>query len=193
MMNELRNGQLRSIIAANPKKLVAVDFGNPGCPPCRAIKPWWDTLPKKFPHVVFCSAMCDSCPIDAQSYRITATPTFVFVLDGKEVNRILGPNKSQILATIEKYKTNGDPFAGSGRSLGGGGSSAAPKSHEQSDEYDEFVKNMLIEMGFEEKVALGALKATRNGTIDECIVYLEKIQNMKKSLLMKRKNTDNAQ
>lgn len=187
MALELHDGQLNHIIKSNSKKLVAIDFGNPGCPPCRAIKPWWDTLPKKYSTVVFCSIMCDNCPSDAQSYRITATPTFVFVLNGKEVNRILGPNKSQILSTIEKYKTNGDPFSGSGRSLSGSVSKNENNKENTNSqgENDDFVKNMLIEMGFSEKMACGALRATRNGTIDDCIIYLERLQLMKENLQKK--------
>ncbi|KAH0793764.1 Thioredoxin family protein [Histomonas meleagridis] len=177
MAQELHDGQLKNVVKANQKKLVAVDFGNPGCPPCRAIKPWWNTLPRKYPTVVFCSIECDNCPSDSREYQITATPTFVFIVNGKEVNRILGPNKPQILSTIEKYKTSGDPFAGQSHSINSTSQSNS-SSKPTMPIVDNYVRDMLLEMGFSQSLTQDALKFTNNGTIDECILYLERVQNL---------------
>lgn len=119
MSIKIRDGQLgRTIRSAGPK-LVAVDFSNPGCPPCRMIHPFWESLVQQYRNVVFCTVECNDCPTEAQEYRISATPTFVFILQGKEVHRIQGADKNAILATIEKYKGAGG-FSGSGHTLGDG-------------------------------------------------------------------------
>lgn len=177
MAQELKDGQLGAIIRKNTKKLVAVDFGNPGCPPCRAIKPWWNQLPAKYPNIVFCSIECESCPSDAQQHGITATPTFVFFLNGAEIKRITGPNKAEITAVLEKHKNSGAAFSGTGRSLGSASNSnnnAAPPPKVAVD--DNYVRDMLLEMGFPLSKVTKAMSLTNNGNIDDCVLELEKLQ-----------------
>lgn len=118
MSIQVKNGQLRRTINSAEGKLVAVDFSNPGCPPCRAIHPWWESLVQRYKTVVFCTVMCDDNPEDASQYQIRATPTFVFFVKGKEVERIQGANQQAILDVIEKYKGAGG-FSGEGHTLGG--------------------------------------------------------------------------
>jgi len=119
MSKELKDGQLKKFIQSNQKRLICVDFGNPDCPPCRAIKPFWDSLVTKYPTCDFYSITCNDNPGDSQENKIKATPTFVFFLKGQEVHRIQGANKNEIISTIEKFKPAGD-FSGSGRSIVGG-------------------------------------------------------------------------
>ncbi|OHS93081.1 hypothetical protein TRFO_12105 [Tritrichomonas foetus] len=192
MAKLLREGQINSIIKSSGKKLVAVDFSNPGCPPCRAIKPWWDSLPAKYPTVEFCTIMCQDCPGDAQAHSISGTPTFVFFQNGHEITRIVGPNKSQILSTIEKYKTTSS-FSGKARTLGDSSSTHPPQQnqphHAQQQQtqpppmIDNFTQNMLLEMGFPPSSVTKALAATSNGTVDQCVLYLEKLQNQEKNAI----------
>ena len=120
MSISVKDGQLGRTIRSAEGKLVAIDFSNPGCGPCRAIHPWWESLVTTYKTVVFCTVMCDECPTEASEYRIRATPTFVFIHKGKEVARFEGADKKdKILAVIEQYKGAGG-FSGSGHTLGGG-------------------------------------------------------------------------
>ena len=112
MARQLRDGQLSSIVSGAGAKLVAVDFSNEGCPPCRAIKPWWDSLPAKYPNIIFCTIMCSDCPGDASSHNITATPTFVFFLKGREIKRVRGADKTAIVQVLEQHKSAGGGFSG---------------------------------------------------------------------------------
>ena len=183
MARILKNGELSSILKSSGGKLVAVDFSNPGCPPCRAIKPWWDKLPQTYKSVVFCTIMCQDCPDDAQSNGITATPTFVFFQKGHELTRILGPDKSKIISTIEKYKTPESMFTGKSHSVGS--NPAKPPQAEvktnnnslRTNQHDNFTQMMLLEMGFPPSKVTVALNATHNGTVDDCVLFLEKMQN----------------
>lgn len=102
----VHNGQLQRTVNSAGGKLVAVDFSNPNCPPCRAIHPFWESLVSTYKSVIFCTVTCDECPIECNQYQIEVTPTFVFIKNGKEVERIRGANKNAIKAVIEKYKTN---------------------------------------------------------------------------------------
>lgn len=188
MARILRSGELSTILRSSGGKLVAVDFSNPGCPPCRAIKPWWDKLPQQYKSVVFCTIMCQDCPDDAQSNGITATPTFVFFQKGHEVARILGPDKMKITSTLEKYKTPETMFTGKSRAVGSSSTTPAspttpPSSSPQqsnsirTNQHDNFTQMMLLEMGFPLSKVTAALNATHNGTVDDCVLFLEKLQN----------------
>ncbi|KAH0786932.1 Thioredoxin family protein [Histomonas meleagridis] len=102
----VRDGTLSRTINSAGSKLVAVDFSNPNCPPCRAIHPYWESLVLIYKNVVFCTVQCDDCPTEARQYQIHATPTFVFIKNGNEVARIVGADKNQIKQTIEKHMSS---------------------------------------------------------------------------------------
>lgn len=115
MAQQLRDGQLAGIIKSS-QKLVCVDFGTNHCPPCVALKPWWDSLPPKYPTCAFYSIDCDTNGSDCQQHSIRVTPTLLFFYKGAQVNRIEGADKNKILSTIEKYKP-ASVFEGAGRTL----------------------------------------------------------------------------
>jgi thiol-disulfide isomerase/thioredoxin len=169
MARELSNGQLAAIIRSTSNKLVAVDFSNPNCGPCRATRPWWDSLPSKYPAIIFCTIQCDECPDDAQTHGNSATPTLVFFLNTKEVGRVRGADRSQITSILEKYKSATPTFSGHARSLTQPRAAAPPAA-------DTYTRDMLLEMGFPARKVEMALGATRNGTVDECVLYLESLQ-----------------
>ncbi|EAX86637.1 Thioredoxin family protein [Trichomonas vaginalis G3] len=117
MAKELRDGELDKIVKTTTDKLVCVDFGNPTCPPCIRAKPIWNSMASKYPTCAFYSVECQSCPGTASDYQIHATPTFVFILRGREVGRVQGFDQNQIVSIIEKYKPAGT-FSGKGHTLG---------------------------------------------------------------------------
>ena len=176
MARHLRDGQLSGIIRSSKESLVAVDFSNEGCPPCRAIKPWWDSLPSKYPKIIFCTVMCSECPGDAQSYGITATPTFIFFLKGREIKRIRGGDKSAITQILDQHK---DPsFGGQGRSVG-----QAPSTLTSSgSERETYNRGILIEMGFDRSLVDRVISENRGGSVDECILHIERIQRRTQNL-----------
>jgi thiol-disulfide isomerase/thioredoxin len=174
MAKELTNGQLAGIIRTADKKLVAVDFSNVNCGPCRFAKPWWDSLPVQYPNIIFCTVQCSSCPDDASAHNVTATPTFLFFHNGSEVGRILGLQKSQILAILDKHK-GGALFQGFGRSLAG---AAPPKpvTSLPTTDFGAWTRDILREMGFPPAKIEAAISATNHGTVDQCVLHLERIQ-----------------
>lgn len=117
MSINIHNGQLQRTVNSAGAKLVAIDFSNPNCGPCRAIHPFWESLVSTYKSVVFCTVTCDECPIECQQYNIEVTPTFVFIKNGKEVDRIRGANKNAIKAVIEKHKSS---CVGTPHTLGSG-------------------------------------------------------------------------
>jgi thiol-disulfide isomerase/thioredoxin len=176
MARELKDGQLSGVIRSAEKKLVGVDFWNVNCAPCRAARPWWDSLQAKYPTTIFCAVQCALCPNDASAQNIRATPTFLFFYNGAEVGRIQGAEQSQIIAIIEKYR--GPPaFHGSGRSLGAP-SPPKPAADSRAPVSDAWTRAILLDMGFPAAKVDAAVSITNHGTVDECVVYLERIQEI---------------
>jgi thioredoxin 1 len=184
MATQLRDGELDRIIRTTAKKLVAVDFSNPRCGPCIGIKDWWNSRASAYSGVMFYTIMCDSNPRDSQTYGVKATPTFVFFLDGKEVGRVLGPDKSKITAILEKHKAPASAFTGKGRQLGNSEDvQNAPAPQPQPTLTPRmYCRDILIEMGFPLEKVRAALSAVPNGSVDDCVLFLESVQNNEHSL-----------
>jgi thioredoxin 1 len=67
---------------------VVVDFFADWCPPCKAIAPIFETLAAKHGkpgYLAFAKVNVDQVQAVAQTYRITAMPTFLFFKEGKQV------------------------------------------------------------------------------------------------------------
>ncbi|EFJ33290.1 hypothetical protein SELMODRAFT_84729 [Selaginella moellendorffii] len=91
-----------SELTSNPKKLVSavVDFTAAWCPPCKMIAPFFNDLSKTYDSVVFLKVDVDQLQA---SFLIEGMPTFVFMLAGKEVHRIVGANKPELEAKLMQF------------------------------------------------------------------------------------------
>ncbi|CAI9763751.1 unnamed protein product [Fraxinus pennsylvanica] len=85
------------------KKLVVVDFTASWCGPCRVISPIFAEIAKKTPHVIFLKVDVDELKDVAQEFNVEAMPTFLFLKDGKEVDRVVGARKENLVAAIDKH------------------------------------------------------------------------------------------
>ncbi|KAF3446376.1 hypothetical protein FNV43_RR11555 [Rhamnella rubrinervis] len=85
------------------KKLVVVDFMASWCPPCRFIAPVLADLAKKTPDVIFLKVDVDELKSVAEEWDVEAMPTFLFLKEGKAVDRLLGAKKDELLALVAKH------------------------------------------------------------------------------------------
>ena len=85
------------------KKLVVVDFMASWCPPCRFIAPILAELAKEKPHIIFLKVDVDELKSIAEKYNVDAMPTFLFLKDGKEVDRVVGANKDELHQKINLH------------------------------------------------------------------------------------------
>ncbi|KAK9108929.1 hypothetical protein Sjap_016989 [Stephania japonica] len=91
--------------AIESKKLVVVDFTASWCPPCRMIAPVFAELAKKYPNVVFLKIDVDELKTVAEEWHVEAMPTFIFIKEGKQVDKIVGADKFNLEHTIVKHAT----------------------------------------------------------------------------------------
>ncbi|KAL2512979.1 Thioredoxin H5 [Abeliophyllum distichum] len=75
------------------------------CPPCRFISPIFADIAKKTPHVIFLKVDVDELKAVAEEFKVNAMPTFVFLKDVNEVDRLVGAQKDDLQALITKHAT----------------------------------------------------------------------------------------
>ncbi len=83
--------QFNALLAAN--KYVVADFYADWCPPCKAIAPLYGKLAtthSKEGQLAFAKVNVDNVSDVAQTYGVTAMPTFLFFTDGKPAPVDLG-------------------------------------------------------------------------------------------------------
>ncbi|KAI3879105.1 hypothetical protein MKX03_018053 [Papaver bracteatum] len=85
------------------KKLIVVDFTASWCGPCRMISPILTEIAKKLPNVLFLKVDVDELRTVSEEWNVEAMPTFVFLKDGKEVDRVVGAKKDELQNTIAKH------------------------------------------------------------------------------------------
>ncbi|OIW03514.1 hypothetical protein TanjilG_31027 [Lupinus angustifolius] len=87
------------------KKLIVVDFTATWCGPCRFIAPIFAEIAKKTPEVTFLKVDVDELKTVAEEWGVEAMPTFLFVKEGKVVDKVVGANKEDLHLKIAKHST----------------------------------------------------------------------------------------
>ncbi|CAL5373280.1 unnamed protein product [Camellia sinensis] len=85
------------------KKLVVIDFTASWCGPCRFIAPFLAELAKKLPTVTFLKVDVDELESVAKDWAVEAMPTFMFLKEGKLVDKVVGAKKDELQQTIAKH------------------------------------------------------------------------------------------
>ncbi|XVF62124.1 hypothetical protein PTKIN_Ptkin08bG0192100 [Pterospermum kingtungense] len=85
------------------KKLIVVDFTASWCGPCRMIAPFLAELAKKFPTVMFLKVDVDELKVVATDWAVEAMPTFMFLKEGKIVDKVVGAKKEELQQTLAKH------------------------------------------------------------------------------------------
>lgn len=73
------------------------------CGPCRMMGPVFTKLAVKYPKVVFLKIDIDQFGSIAQAWRVDSVPTFFFVKQGKEVDKVVGGDKIGLERKIKLY------------------------------------------------------------------------------------------
>jgi thiol-disulfide isomerase/thioredoxin len=99
-----------SILSQNTA--VIANFTNtPGCPPCRAIKPAYETIASDFGEQ-YLGRGVQFVDIElgvgegrdlASRYGVSATPTFIFFKDGKKAGELKGADRRSLEAKVESF------------------------------------------------------------------------------------------
>ncbi|CAL8995647.1 unnamed protein product [Prunus brigantina] len=85
------------------KKLLVVDFTAWSYGPCQLIAPILAELAKKNPEVTFLKVYVDELNTVFEKWGVDAVPTFLFLKEGKVVDKVVGAKKDELRIKVEKH------------------------------------------------------------------------------------------
>jgi thioredoxin reductase (NADPH) len=104
--HEMKSTQEVLDLISSSKKPIIIDFHAPWCGPCRQMAPMYGRLAERYADkAIFIKINIDDLGGFATQYRIQGVPTFVFIKDGAEKNRIVGGG-----ATEKQFSEKIDPL-----------------------------------------------------------------------------------
>ena len=86
--------------AKQENKLVFIDFYTDWCGPCKMIAPFYVELSEKYPSLMFIVIDVEELTEFSTSWDIKATPTFFFLRDGQQIDKLVGANKPELQKKI---------------------------------------------------------------------------------------------
>ncbi|KAK9996656.1 hypothetical protein SO802_021342 [Lithocarpus litseifolius] len=89
--------------ASKTARLAILYFTATWCGPCRMISPLYTSLAGKYPKVVFLKVDIDEAKDVAAHWNISSVPTFFFLKNGKEVDKVVGADKSALERKIAQH------------------------------------------------------------------------------------------
>uniref|UniRef100_A0A0N5AZ52 Peptide-N(4)-(N-acetyl-beta-glucosaminyl)asparagine amidase n=1 Tax=Syphacia muris TaxID=451379 RepID=A0A0N5AZ52_9BILA len=95
---------LDDVISGNHSSLIVIDFFASWCAPCRMMAPIFQRLSERFTrNVLFLKVDVDVCRQTSSMFRVQALPTFLFLMNGREVDRICGADLQALENKIMQY------------------------------------------------------------------------------------------
>ncbi|GER32277.1 thioredoxin [Striga asiatica] len=85
-------------------KLIIIDFTASWCKPCQYIQPAVNEFAEKYTDIEFIKIDVDELYDVAQDFEVHAMPTFLLIRKGKEVDKVVGAKKEDLLKKIEKHR-----------------------------------------------------------------------------------------
>ncbi|KAF0925891.1 hypothetical protein E2562_018695 [Oryza meyeriana var. granulata] len=82
-------------------KIVVANFSASWCGPCRVIAPIYAEMSKTYPLLMFLTIDVDDLMDFSSSWDIRATPTFFFIKNEKQVDKLVGANKPELEKKVQ--------------------------------------------------------------------------------------------
>lgn len=79
--------------AKRDNKIVIANFSASWCGPCTTIAPYYRELSEKHPSLMFLTIDVDELTEFSTQWDIKATPSFFFLKDGEQYDKLVGANK----------------------------------------------------------------------------------------------------
>jgi thioredoxin len=86
-------------------KKIAIDFTATWCGPCQRIGPVFAKMADDFPDIKFVKIDVDEAEDLSASFNVEAMPTFVFMKDSEEFERMVGASEEKLKEALDKLKS----------------------------------------------------------------------------------------
>lgn len=83
-------------------KIVIANFSATWCDPCKSVAPFYVELSEKHSSFMFLTIDVDELTEFSKQLEVKATPTFFFLRNGQQIDKLVGANKQE----LEKKITN---------------------------------------------------------------------------------------
>ncbi|XP_056636828.1 thioredoxin-2-like [Diorhabda sublineata] len=84
-------------------QLLVIEFFATWCAPCRAFAPKLAEIAETVPYVPFLLVDVDDCDEIAATYKVMATPYFIFLKRGQVVDKFAGANLEKFKNIIDEH------------------------------------------------------------------------------------------
>ncbi|KAL6609778.1 hypothetical protein ACP70R_034194 [Stipagrostis hirtigluma subsp. patula] len=98
-----RSWQRKVDEATEDGKTLVIKFSATWCGPCRSAAPVFAELSLKHSDLIFLSVDVDELPELVTQFDIRATPTFIFMKDNKEIDKLVGGNQADLEKKFDPY------------------------------------------------------------------------------------------
>ncbi|CAN7106674.1 unnamed protein product, partial [Brassica rapa subsp. narinosa] len=92
--------------AKKASRLLIMYFTATWCGPCRYMSPVYTNLATQHPKVVFLKVDIDEANDVAAAWNISSVPTFCFIRDGKQVDKVVGADKGSLEKKIAQHSSS---------------------------------------------------------------------------------------
>ncbi|KAK3130004.1 hypothetical protein QOZ80_6BG0487720 [Eleusine coracana subsp. coracana] len=82
-------------------KPVVANFSASWCGPCRVIARIYAEMSRTYPQIMFLTIDVDDLMDFSSSWDIRATPTFFFLKDGQQIDKLVGANRPELEKKVE--------------------------------------------------------------------------------------------
>eukprot|EP00249_Psilotum_nudum_P007710 c20768_g1_i1 orf=287-634(+) len=86
-------------------KIVVVDFTASWCGPCKIMSPFFAELSEKYPQLIYLKVDVDELADVSEEWDVSAMPTFIFIKDGKLIDKLVGAIKLELQNKVDLFAT----------------------------------------------------------------------------------------
>ena len=91
--------EYKTLIASNER--VVIDSFASWCGPCKVIAPFFESLSKSYPDIVFAKCDIDDAEDVARELNIRSIPSFFLIRNGVIVDTIVGADKNKLAEAVQ--------------------------------------------------------------------------------------------
>jgi thioredoxin 1 len=107
-VNDAEEWQIEGNKAKATGKVIVAKFFATWCSPCKSMASIFVELSKKIGHqLVFLKINIEAVSDVAATNEVRSMPTFLFIRDGHQIDKIVGANKQELVMKCNQYATSG--------------------------------------------------------------------------------------